>query len=325
MTSAKETNMSLPRRPFHVLSAAVTFVVAVASAFATAIAQTPPTPPPQGVPENSVTRVSEHVYAIVGNPNIGIVIGNRATLVVDTGLGARSGAIVVREVEKLTSNPKLFLTTTHFHPEHATGEQSFPAHTILIRPVVQQEEMNRRGAEFIDMFRGNSARNKELLQDVRLRTPDITFDREMRLDLGGIHARLSWFGPAHTQGDEVIFVEEDSVLIPGDIVQNKLVPSLFNEDASAVGWLSVLDKLEPLRPRFVVPDHGPLGDGSLIGKERAFLLDLQRRAVELKRQGTPVEDAARLLTTEFKAKYPDWMGFDGGIPRGVRRVYAESQ
>ena len=316
--------MSLPRRPFQVFSAAVTLVVAVASAFA--MAQTPPAlPPPQGVPENAVTRVSEHVYAIVGNPNIGIVIGNRATLVVDTGLGARSGAIVVREVEKLTKNPKLYLTTTHFHPEHATGEQAFPAHTILIRPAVQQQEMDRRGAEFIEMFRGNSARNKELLQDVRLRTPDIVFDREMRLDLGGIHARLSWFGPAHTQGDEMIFVEEDSVLIPGDIVQNKVVPNLFNEDATAKGWLNVLDKLEPLRPRFVVPDHGPLGDGSLIGKERAFLLDLQGRVAELRRQGSPVEDAGRLLTAEFKAKYSDWTGLDGGVPRGVRRVYAESQ
>jgi glyoxylase-like metal-dependent hydrolase (beta-lactamase superfamily II) len=314
--------MSPPRTPFHVFSAAVTLVVAAASALA--MAQTPPAPP-QGVPENAVTRVSDHVYAIVGNPNIAIVIGDRATLVVDTGLGARSGAIVVREVEKLTKNPKLYLTTTHFHPEHSTGEQAFPAHTILIRPAVQQQEMDRRGAEFIDMFRGNSARNKELLQAVKLRTPDIVFDRELRLDLGGIHARLSWFGPAHTQGDEMIFVEEDSVLIPGDIVQNKVVPSLFNEDATAKGWLGGLDKLEPLRPRFVVPDHGPLGDGSLIGKERAFLLDLQGRAMELQKQGTPVEDAARLLTTEFKAKYSDWTGLDNGIPRGVRRVYAESQ
>ena len=44
------------------------------------------------LPENSITRVSEHVYAIVGFPNIGIVVGDRATLVVDTGLGARNGA-----------------------------------------------------------------------------------------------------------------------------------------------------------------------------------------------------------------------------------------
>jgi hypothetical protein len=41
--------------------------------------------PEQGVPENSVTQVSEHVYAIVGWPNVGIVVGNRATLVIDTG------------------------------------------------------------------------------------------------------------------------------------------------------------------------------------------------------------------------------------------------
>ena len=78
------------------------------------------------LPENSVTRVSEHVYAIVGFPNIGIVVGDRATLVVDTGLGAKNGAIVVKQAEKLAKAPALYLTTTHFHPEHAMGEQAFP-------------------------------------------------------------------------------------------------------------------------------------------------------------------------------------------------------
>ena len=49
-----------------------------------ALAQIPST---QQVPENSTTRVSDHVYAIVGFPNIAIVTGSRATLVVDTGMG----------------------------------------------------------------------------------------------------------------------------------------------------------------------------------------------------------------------------------------------
>jgi len=56
------------------------------------------------------------------------------------------------------------------------------------------------------------------LQDVKLRKPDILFDREVKLDLGGVTARLFWLGAAHTEGDELIFVEEDSVLLPGDIV-----------------------------------------------------------------------------------------------------------
>ena len=106
---------------------------------------------PRLLPENSATRVSEHVYAIVGFPNIAIVIGGNATLVVDTGMGARNGAIIVREVERLSKTPKLFLTTTHFHPEHATGEQAFPAHTILIRPRAQQEEMDRHGQLQLDV------------------------------------------------------------------------------------------------------------------------------------------------------------------------------
>jgi glyoxylase-like metal-dependent hydrolase (beta-lactamase superfamily II) len=279
---------------------------------------------PQGVPENETKRVSDHVYAILGFPNIAIVVGSRATLVVDTGMGPKNGAVIVREVQKLTKNTALYLTTTHFHPEHSAGEQAFPLQTILIRNLAQQEEMNRRGQEYLDLFSNRSAQNKELLQGVKLRNPDILFDREAKLDLGGVTARLFWLGPAHTRGDELIFVESDSTLIPGDIVQNKQVPNMPNEDATAKGWLAVLDQLEPLKPRYVVPDHGPLGDGSLIAQEKKFLSDVRTRALELKHTGTPVEDAGKLLTDEFKAKYPDWPNM-GPLANIVRRVYAESK
>ncbi|SPE38295.1 Beta-lactamase domain protein [Candidatus Sulfopaludibacter sp. SbA6] len=297
-------------RTIHLLCAAIWTC-------AMAIAQTQPL-----LPENSVTRVSDHVYAIVGWPNVGIIVGDRATLVVDTGLGPRNGATVVREAQKLAKGSKLYLTTTHFHPEHASGDAAFPPGAILIRPAVQQEEMQAHGTEFLDMFRGRSAQFKELLQDVRLRTPDVVFDREAKLDLGAVTARLMWLGAAHTRGDEVTFVEPDSVLLPGDIVENKLVPSMPNADSSVNGWLAILDKLAPLTPRFIMPDHGALGDGSLIAKERGFLAGLQARALELKRQGTSVEEAGKLLTAEFKTRYPDWESM-GPVSGVVRRVYAE--
>jgi glyoxylase-like metal-dependent hydrolase (beta-lactamase superfamily II) len=282
-------------------------------------------PAPQGVPANSVTRVSEHVYAIIGFPNIGIIVGDRSTLVVDTGMGPSNGAIVVREVEKLAKGPNLYLTTTHFHPEHASGEQAFPPRTVLIRPAAQQEEMDQHGAEFMEMFRSRSAWFREQLKDVKLRPPDIVFDHEVKLDLGGgVTARLMWLGPAHTAGDELIFVEPDRALLPGDIVENKLVPNMPNAQSSPKGWIAILDKLEPLKPRYIVPDHGTLGDGSLIAQERAFLVDLQARSLELKRQGVPVEEAGKRLTEQLKASHADWEG-TGGIGNAVRRVYAESQ
>jgi glyoxylase-like metal-dependent hydrolase (beta-lactamase superfamily II) len=287
-------------------------------------AQRGPAPVSPILPENSITQVSQHVYVIMGFPNVAIVVGDRATLVVDTGMGPRNGATVVHAVDKLTKNPKIFLTTTHYHPEHSTGAQAFPAQTVLIRNKVQQEEMDRRGMEFIEMFRSRSELNRELLEGVVLRPPDVLFYSEATLDLGGITARLFWLGAAHTKGDELTMVEPDSVLIPGDIVQNKLVPGMPNEDSSVKGWLAILDKIEPLKPHYIVPDHGPLGDGSLIAQEKSFLLDIQQRALELKKQGKSVDEAGKLLAAEFKTKYSDWANLNN-VPNVVKRVYAESE
>ena len=273
--------------------------------------------------EENSTRVSDHVYAMMGFPNIAIVVGSRATLVVDTGLGPRNGATIMRVVKKLSTNQRLFLTTTHFHVEHTAGEAGFPAETILIRPAAQQADVDKGVAGMIARFSTFSEQNRELLAGVKLRAPDMVFDTEATLDLGGVTARLLWYGAGHTKGDEVIFVEPDSTLIPGDIVQSRLVPRVNSGEGTPQGWLAILDKIALLKPRFVVPDHGELGDASLIAKERAFIVDLQSRALALKRQGVSVSDAGKQLTAESKAKYPDWGNIEL-VASFVERVYAES-
>src|SRR5512147_2228403 len=96
--------------------------------------------PSATLPERT-TQVSEHVHAIVAFPNIAIVVGTKATLVVDTGLGPSNGAIAAHVAQKLAKGPVLYLATTHFHPEHAGGEGGFPPQTILVRNRAQQEEM----------------------------------------------------------------------------------------------------------------------------------------------------------------------------------------
>ena len=275
--------------------------------------------------EDTLKRVSEHVYVLAGFPNVGFVVGTRGTLVIDTGLGERNGATVVRVAQKLAKGPNLYLTNTHYHSEHTTGEQAFPPNTIILRLALQQDEMNKRLAAHIEAFRGMSAQNKDLLQDVKLRTADVLFDREMKLDLGGVTARLFYLGAAHTKADMLIFVQEDSVLLPGDVVQQKIFPIMPNEDSSVKNWLAILDQLEALNPRAIVPDHGTaVTDVSEIGKERAYLLDLQARASELKRQGVSVDDAGKQVATEFHTKYPDWQG-SVYIPNEVKRVYKELQ
>jgi glyoxylase-like metal-dependent hydrolase (beta-lactamase superfamily II) len=275
--------------------------------------------------EDNVKRVSDHVYVIEGFPNVAIVVGSRATLVVDTGLGERNGATVMRAEQKLAKGPTLYLTTTHYHSEHTAGESAFPANTIIIRNRAQQDEMDKGVAAHIEVFKKMSDQNMSLLQNVKFRPPDVVFDREAKLDLGGITARLFWIGPAHTKGDELTFVEEDSVLIPGDIVQKGIFPIMPNPDASIKGWLAILDNVEALHPKFIVPDHGAaIVDPSQIQTQRAYILALQSRALELKKQGVSAEEAGKTVTAELKAKYPDWPN-PNNVAGEVARAYEQSQ
>ncbi len=279
---------------------------------------------PQPMVSENTTQVSDHVWAIMGFPNIAIVVGSRATLVVDTGLGPKNGATAARVAAKLApNNHKLFLTTTHFHPEHAAGEPGFPTGAILIRNMVQQQEMEKHGQEMIDMFSNMSPGNKELLAGVMLRSPDVTFDQEARIDLGGgVTARLIWFGEAHTKGDELTFVEPDRTLISGDVVQNKTMPMIFGDGGTPSTWLAVVNKVAGLNAAHVLPDHSAPGDGSLVAEERALISEIRTRALALKRQGMSADDAGKAVSADLKKLHPDWPNTNAAA--FVKSVYADT-
>ena len=281
--------------------------------------------PAQPLVSENTTQISDHVWAIMGFPNIAIVVGSRATLVVDTGMGPKNGATAARVASKLApNNHKLFLTTTHFHPEHAAGEPGFPPSTILVRNTLQQQEMEKHGQEMIDMFSKGSAQNKELLAGVVLRSPDLIFDQEeARIDLGGVTARLIWFGEAHTKGDELTFVEPDRTLISGDVVQNKTMPMIFGDGGTPSTWLAVLDKIAGLNAAHVLPDHSAPGDGSLVAGERDLISEIRTRALALKRQGMSADDAGKEVSAGLKTQHPDWPNTNAtGF---VKSVYADPQ
>jgi glyoxylase-like metal-dependent hydrolase (beta-lactamase superfamily II) len=277
------------------------------------------------------TKVSDHVFETTGFPNVVYVVGDDATLVVDTGLGNCNGALVARVAKRLSKGSKLFLTTTHYHPEHAAGIGGFPPETILIRPAVQQLELEKEGEQTMKFFQ-NSPQFAPSLEGLGpLRPPDLTFAAEAKLTLGGgVTVRLMYFGPGHTAGDELIFVDPDRALITGDMVQNKVVPSVASSGGSFTSWLTVLDKLVPLRPRVVVPTHSKVGDASLITAEAAFIRDMQGKAVALKRSGVSAAEAAKRLTEVFKMNYPDWAANTdwpnvSSMTGFVNRLYAEAR
>jgi glyoxylase-like metal-dependent hydrolase (beta-lactamase superfamily II) len=280
---------------------------------------------PRLLSTDNLSQVSAHVWMIKGSPNITIVVGKKATLVVDNGLGTKNGKIVAEAALRLSpAGQKLYLTTTHYHAEHATGDGGFPPGTILVRPRVQQAELEAEGQKLIDLFSSRSQEDKELLQDYRYLKPAILFDSDYRLDLGEVQVRLSWFGPAHTKGDEVVMVEPDSVLISGDVVQNKVGPYFYCSECTPASWLAVVDRVaQQYHPKIVVPDHSPPGDASLITETRAFMAELQARIATLKSQGKSAAEAAPIVAAEMQTKYPDWTSVNR-VSQGVTNAYANS-
>jgi glyoxylase-like metal-dependent hydrolase (beta-lactamase superfamily II) len=288
-----------------------------------------PAPAPPLIRENATVKLSEHVWAIpdfnVGLvPNVGIVVGSKATLVVDTGLGPRNGEAIAREVKKMSANADVFVAATHYHPEHSLGMAGLKGARLLMTRI-QQQDMNELGKQIQETFASRSPLHADLLNGVMYPTPDIVFDREYRLDLGGVHARLIWRGPAtmHTRGDTMIFVEEDRVLFSGDVVMSQRFLAAQN-NSSITTWLATLDELAALKPAHVVPAHGVIGDANLIARDRAFLQAVGDRAGELKRSGKSIDEVVAAIVAEIGPKYPEW-GNPSGAAAAARAAYAEAR
>jgi glyoxylase-like metal-dependent hydrolase (beta-lactamase superfamily II) len=264
------------------------------------------------VKEGATVRISDHVYVIPDElvpmvPNVGIVIGSRATLVVDPGMGIRSGQNILREVSKVSRGNELYIVNTHFHPEHTTGEAAFPANAKVIRATAQQQDIEELGMQWVKNFASRSPAVADVLQGITgFRAPAETFDKEKTLDLGGVTVRLVRLGPGHTRGDTVFFVEKDKVLFSGDLVMSRLFPAFATPQSRADSWLASLDALDAFRAARLVPAHGEMADASIIGQYRDYLKALQARVAELKRAGKSADETGELLRTEFRARYPDW-------------------
>lgn len=262
------------------------------------------------VKEGKTIKLTQHVYVIPDElvpqvPNVGIVVGSTATLIIDPGMGLRSGEAIAREVAKISKNANVYIVNTHFHPEHTTGDAAFPKAKI-VRAAAQQQDVEEMGMKWVSSFASRSKEMAEILQGATFRKPDQVFEKETTLDLGGVRVRAIRLGPGHTRGDTVMFVEGDSVLFSGDLAMKNLFPAFATPQSSARTWVTSLDEMERLKPRHVIGAHGVLTDASVIGEYRDLLKTLQTRVGELKREGKPAEDIAVQLREEFAKKYAGW-------------------
>ena len=242
---------------------------------------------------------------------MGIVVGSRGTLVIDSGLGPRNGAILANVARQLSSaGATLYVAATHFHPEHMMGESGFPASTIVVRSKRQQEDIDATGAAegrgVVALFKGMPNRAADM-EGAVYRAPDVTFAGDALLDLGGTRVRLMELGPAHTSGDVGFVVEGEGVVFTGDVAMSAPLginsARFTSAPTSARVWLASLERLMSFKPRHVVPSHGPLGNASMIDKHRVFMTAVRDRVGTLRGQRQSADEVASTVAAEMAAKH----------------------
>jgi glyoxylase-like metal-dependent hydrolase (beta-lactamase superfamily II) len=264
------------------------------------------------VAEGAAEQIHERVHVIPDRrvefvPNVGIVVGDDAALVIDTAMGAENGARILREARRIAGDRKLFLTTTHFHPEHAFGAQAFKGEATYVANEAQAQELADKGAEYVEMFSGFGPALAELLDGVELVAPEVVYGGERaRIELGGIAVELLYYGSAHTRGDQLVLLPEERILFPGDLVENRFLPIFPDEDAEGGRWLGLLDRIDALAPEVVVPGHGAPGDLGLVAELRDYLLAVRGRVEALNAEGRPLEAIEATVNEEMRSRYAGW-------------------
>jgi glyoxylase-like metal-dependent hydrolase (beta-lactamase superfamily II) len=262
-------------------------------------------------------------------PNIGLISGANAVLVVDTGIGIENGQALLDYVRAVAASRRIYLTTTHFHPEHTFGAQVFAEHAHYLINSSQSEDLRNRGSRYLEMFKGISKTAEDRLQGVTVVNGDEIYHAQRELDLGGLVVELLPVGGGHTSGDQVIHVPSVGVLFMGDLAETDRFPLLpyfppVDVDPSPSTWVRVLDQLIGLDPRVVVPGHGAVGDARLLYTVRDVILELQSATRNGVAGGLGADALADQVSSVLLAQYPDWRGAQW-IPAGVAAVLAEDQ
>jgi glyoxylase-like metal-dependent hydrolase (beta-lactamase superfamily II) len=260
-------------------------------------------------------------------PNIGVIGGQRAVLVVETGMGPRNAETVLAFASEYAKGRDIYLTPTHFHPEHAFGAQVFADEATYFVNRRQAEDLRTKGPGYLQMFRGLGAAIARQLDGVEPATPDVVYEQELTLDLGGRVVELRATGRAHSNGDQVVRVPDEDVLFTGDLAETgqfAIFPWFppHDVDVSGVRWIEVVRRLAAEQPRVVVPGHGDAGGPQVLADVLDYLELLRdetwRRRDSAMDERTVVEE----VTAVMVRRHPDWAGRDW-IEKGVGCLCSE--
>jgi glyoxylase-like metal-dependent hydrolase (beta-lactamase superfamily II) len=294
--------------------------------------------------------VGTGALTVVGNG--AVIVNDNDVVVVDDHISPAAAWVLLEELKEITDKPVSTVINTHFHFDHAHGNQIFGSDVDIIgheftramllggkslqMPLYrnylagipgQIDTLKKRiAAESDAASRAKletqlqvAESNRSAQAELRATPPNITLRTEMTLYRGAREIQIRFLGRAHTAGDVVVFLPRERVVITSDM----LTTTLSNmSDAFVNEWVTTLEELKKLGFDTVLPGHGDaFTDRAKIDYFQAYLRDVWTEVTRLKQQGVSAEEAAkRADLTRHKDRFPTIQG--PGVPLiGVARIY----
>jgi cyclase len=235
------------------------------------------------------------------------LVTDAGVLVIDTREHPRAAQDYLARIRKVTDKPIKWVINSHFHGDHTYGNAAFQAagatfvaqqETVRIMKLVQPKEMARRQ----DYFKERNYDPNE----VKLILPDVTFDNQMSIYLGGREIRLMYFGPGQQPGDTfVLFPHDRALFTPGAFTSHSMPNMAFT--TSVDNWIQMLDKVAARKDYDVIlPAHGDVAHRQDIKELQSMLADEYATVKAAVAKGMPLAQAQATLTFP---QYKDWRNY----------------
>ncbi len=264
-----------------------------------------------------------------GWSNAGLIVGDGASMLVDTLFDLKLTAEMLASMQPLTDfAPIATLVNTHANGDHCYGNELVDAPEIIASAATAHEmaevppsmlaALNKAEGEVGALFRHFFGAFD--FDGITVRMPTRTFEGRLELDVAGRVVELIEVGPAHTRGDTIAYVPDAQTVFTGDILFIDGTPIVWAGPLS--NWVAACDLMLGLDVDTVVPGHGPVTDKAGIVAVRDYLSFVDAAATARHAAGVDAWDAARQIAAEIGAKeeFRGWSEF-GRISVNVDTAY----
>ncbi|MGZ3614625.1 MAG: MBL fold metallo-hydrolase, partial [Thermodesulfobacteriota bacterium] len=217
-------------------------------------------------------------------------------LIIDAKMTEDAAKQMIAEIKKLTLNPISYITLTHSDADHVNGLVGFPQGTNIVSHEKTRVHMD-------NAFQ--SARERTYL-------PSITFSERLSLYLDGAlrgkRIDLFYFGPAHTDGDAVVYFPDEKVAFIGDLIFVGRDPLIHrHKNGNSFGLVKVLKAILNLDAEIFVHGHGDLATKKEILGVIQTVEEKQIRIQALVNEGKTLEQVKKIFNIEDGAGGMSWM------------------